>query len=433
MNVDGEDPERLEEEAEEAQEELQEELQDASGYEERQEEVQEEVQQEVEQEVEQEVQEVQQEVQQEVREEDLMTKVSRAESKLRLLRDGIKEARDGAVVAEDQTKQLRRKAEMMRQSSNNFRDAVRQLLDELMGVVGTHTDKEEDLADVEPCSTLEALSKISNDREDQLLSHNRVAMDEALRTDGELTQQLTVLQNRCQTEEPLEYEKTEKEKHDIQRSWDSEKAKLSRVMEDLFLRHRELHYHTNRGTNIKQKWGLGKPGKGQLFHESVSRAEMAEDGKTLKEQIQFKELKERHQEGNVEKGRLFRQLQDQKKDTKRFVSEWSKEEAFLQKQLEEVTKERSELGHERAQLSEICADFSAVIERREEKAIRECGYSSGRSPVIPPMATTFTIGHGRLSPRPVTSPRPHMSQPSPARSTRSTRSPRPTRSAGLRT
>ena len=94
---------------------------------------------------------------------------------------------------------------------------------------------------------------------------------------------------------------------------------------------------------------------------------------------------------------------DLRTEYSRVSKDYDVELAKLKKTFTEVHKERSLLGTERCELEAICAEFSSVIEQFQEKLRNPM--VAGKTKLIPPLSTKFTIGHGRLSPRPMASPR----------------------------
>eukprot|EP01062_Namystynia_karyoxenos_P063478 TRINITY_DN56282_c0_g1_i1.p1 TRINITY_DN56282_c0_g1~~TRINITY_DN56282_c0_g1_i1.p1 ORF type:complete len:442 (+),score=172.59 TRINITY_DN56282_c0_g1_i1:109-1326(+) len=361
-------------------------------------------------------------------------KIAETEARLRAARDGILEARAGAQSAEDRARQLRAKAEQMAQGTAQCRAVMQRMLGELLEAIAMHVRNEEEMSVIDPEETLDGLQQFCADREAELLRVNK-EIDEALVVDGGLTQSLTALQNRCQKEEPEEYDKAEQSKGEILRKWDAERRNLERTIDQLNERHRELHYHVNRGTNVKQAWGL-KRGQNPMDSESARTASLwreggsawdEDTGMTLKAQNDLRILGDKKEETIIEAKRLRGLLQDTTNQRKRLEKQLRSEEEEMSRQLADVSRERSELGHERTQLAEVCSDFSSLIERLEEQCYQHTpsappGVHRGSS--VPPLATSFTIGHGRLSPRPMMagSPRPPrgQNQASPMRSQHTT-------------
>ncbi|KAJ9467865.1 hypothetical protein DIPPA_20250 [Diplonema papillatum] len=255
----------------------------------------------------------------------------------------------------------------------------------------------------EPEEGIAVVEEIQHEREKTLIKVQGEA-DTSKSEDGTLSASLTALQNKCVQALPRIEEEAERTTNGILIACQREITELEEAYRVLDAKNRELSFHTKRGTNYKQSW------KVQRGHDK--EIEDADADLRRREKDESTEL-------DSEIRRLRRARLDMTGELKKMEKDFGDEQHKLKKSFNEVHKERSQLGQERCELEGVCADFSTVIERLREQYVIANGSSNnklltGGKKLIPPIPTKFTLGHGRISPRPHTSPRRSVS-PRPSR------------------
>eukprot|EP01059_Diplonema_ambulator_P003663 TRINITY_DN13377_c0_g1_i4.p1 TRINITY_DN13377_c0_g1~~TRINITY_DN13377_c0_g1_i4.p1 ORF type:complete len:567 (+),score=223.47 TRINITY_DN13377_c0_g1_i4:40-1740(+) len=290
---------------------------------------------------------------------------------------------------------------------------LQEMVKELMELVTENMTRSDAAGQIDLRTTLDVVEEVEKEREDEL-SAIQVQTDASRSDDNVLTQSLTDLQNKTLVRLPQIREECDNIKRQMLNACDKELAALEDIYAQLEAKNRELAYHTKRGTNYKQAWTGNKEKAAPRFDDEFESVKSAEDSR--RRQDDAAELAS-------EIKRLTRQKVDLTNDLKKIQKECLTDTAKLRRQFNEIHKERSLLGQERCELEAICSDFSALI----EKLSQQLGVSGQRivssNKSVPPLSNNFTLGHGRLSPRPMTSPRRSVS-PRPISRTGTPRTPR---------
>eukprot|EP01060_Flectonema_neradi_P019201 TRINITY_DN2621_c1_g1_i2.p1 TRINITY_DN2621_c1_g1~~TRINITY_DN2621_c1_g1_i2.p1 ORF type:complete len:563 (+),score=112.21 TRINITY_DN2621_c1_g1_i2:50-1738(+) len=269
-------------------------------------------------------------------------------------------------------------------------------MEELISFILDHKSRGAAAVGIDVMKAVDTLVDIEQEREKEL-RHLQTESDNSKSDDCTLTQSLTELQNRCVIELPKLREEAEAAKRSMAIACQREINDLAEVYRNLEIKNKELSFHTKRGTNFKIKW---KDHKGDETSRTIGGDEGFTSSKNLEEN---RRREDENIESSKETLRLRRMRADLRTEYTRVSKEYDAELSKLKKTFSEVHKERSLLGTERCELEAICAEFSSVIEQFQEKLRNPM--VAGKTKLIPPLSTKFTIGHGRLSPRPMASPR----------------------------
>eukprot|EP01063_Lacrimia_lanifica_P017618 TRINITY_DN24664_c0_g1_i1.p1 TRINITY_DN24664_c0_g1~~TRINITY_DN24664_c0_g1_i1.p1 ORF type:complete len:590 (+),score=233.25 TRINITY_DN24664_c0_g1_i1:54-1772(+) len=206
-------------------------------------------------------------------------------------------------------------------------------------------------------------------------------------SDNGLTATLTRLQARCGVEIPQIRDEAEKTKRQIYLSSQKEIRLYEEEYRTLDVKSRELNFHTKRGTNFKDS-------KKRAAVSKTNHLESWDSGFDTGPGV-VSTCDDHHAEVQRLK-RVKVQIGGQRKSLK---AETEEELGKLRKLAHETYQERSHLGQERCELQQICADFTALIERLQEQLD-----PSTQQKIAPALTTSNLtyIGHvgpSRASPR----------------------------------
>ena len=314
-----------------------------------------------------------------------------------LFKNGENEGEKKAALVE-----ITYKLDREKRRCDDFYRRMKAEIYELVAMVCSKYDEGNVQQAVEVVQGTRLMGQVCETREDAVHRIN-AEMDASKQADQLRTAAITRLQARCAQEIPRINEESETKKSGIVQSHRRDMLGLDHRLAILEVENRELQFHTKRGTNFKSEWKTKKKGGSDKWEDPLQSMRVAEEmRRSIEEEqevnSQISRLKKEHHN-------LLVQYREEKKAC-------SGEMAELKKLFNDTHRERSQLGQERCELEAICADFSAVIERLQgQLSVANGGVAQPasqhrqRGRLISPMATKFTIGNGRLSPRPSVSPR----------------------------
>ena len=330
--------------------------------------------------------------------------------------------RNNMVVEEEKLEELdeaRRRLNAERTKANRFYGDLKRAVTQLVEMVAAKYE-EGNIQDLEQVlGGIDTLQEIENERETEL---QRVATetDSSKSADQLLTQGITTLQARCAREIPQVREDAEANKRSIYNAFRKEVIELENRLNDLDIKNGELTFHAKRGTNFKDNW-KAKVRPGGFGNDPVKPPQGTDqwDDAGLKAADSTKRAADADSEERSETQRLKRQYQNLLAQYKREKVECGDEMAELKRVFNNAHKDRTSLGQERCELETICADFSSVIERLQSQTGVGVTNGAGSRTGTPaahsrrqhsPLPTKFTLGNGRVSPRPSVSPRRSVSE-----------------------